>query len=84
MFRSHASQKELSLFGKFASTISVAIALAIGILWKQGLSALTQINFPINMQAVSDEVDLSDNLRFSCLFLYHLFTSSSVYCWIIF
>ena len=46
------SPRVIALFGRCVSLFAVAIALVVGISWKQGISDLGAIQFPLTMQGV--------------------------------
>ncbi|KAL7547566.1 hypothetical protein ACHAWF_010859 [Thalassiosira exigua] len=59
-----ASPKKMGWLGRIVSLLAVVVALLIGLIWKDGISALGAIQFPISTQAVPT-------------FLFGLFTRSS-------
>ncbi|KAL7547663.1 hypothetical protein ACHAWF_012122 [Thalassiosira exigua] len=44
--------KQISWCGKFVSLLAVVVSLLIGLLWRDGISALGAIQFPVSTQAV--------------------------------
>ncbi|KAL7554436.1 hypothetical protein ACHAWF_017879 [Thalassiosira exigua] len=50
--RPNLTPKEIGRFGKFTSFVAVVISLLIGLLWRDGISALSAIQFPVSTQAL--------------------------------
>lgn len=48
----HMSASEITFLGKFVSLVAAAVAMLIGILWDEGLSDMTAIQFSVSAQAV--------------------------------
>ena len=46
------SPSQIARLGRVASAFTVALALAVGLLWDGGVSDLVQIQFPISMMAM--------------------------------
>ena len=49
--RPKSSPNKVAWFGRFVSLITIAIGLLIGIFWKDGITALASIQFPMSLQA---------------------------------
>ena len=49
--RPQASPNKVAWFGRFVSLITIIIGLLIGIFWKDGITALASIHFPMTLQA---------------------------------
>jgi len=49
--RPKASPNRVAWFGRFVSLITIGLGLIIGIFWKDGITALASIQFPMSLQA---------------------------------